>query len=117
MSQHGPALKVIAEESGLKGKLLRPLSAKLLPETVAEKKGLVDRNSCLAFKVDRVSLSLSLPKNMGLRLFLHLQEDAYLLAKNTKKSYAISSKTENTSLLRILLCCGWAGTLGLAKTR
>jgi tRNA-specific 2-thiouridylase len=42
-SQHGPALKVIEEESGLKGRLLRPLSAKLLRETEAEKKGLVDR--------------------------------------------------------------------------
>ena len=42
-SQHGPALKVIEEEAGLKGKLLRPLSAKLLRETEAEKKGLVDR--------------------------------------------------------------------------
>ena len=43
-SQHGPALKVIEEEAGLKGKLLRPLSAKLLRETEAEKKGLVDRS-------------------------------------------------------------------------
>jgi tRNA U34 2-thiouridine synthase MnmA/TrmU len=42
-SQHGPALKIIEEEAGLKGKLLRPLSAKLLRETEAEKKGLVDR--------------------------------------------------------------------------
>jgi len=31
-SQHFPALCIIEEESGLKGKLLRPLSAKLLPE-------------------------------------------------------------------------------------
>lgn len=42
-SQHGPALKVIEDEAGLKGKLLRPLSAKLLCETEAEKKGLIDR--------------------------------------------------------------------------
>jgi tRNA U34 2-thiouridine synthase MnmA/TrmU len=42
-SQHGPALKIIEEEAGLKGKLLRPLSAKLLRETEAEKRGLVDR--------------------------------------------------------------------------
>jgi tRNA U34 2-thiouridine synthase MnmA/TrmU len=42
-SQHYPALRIIEVEAGLKGKLLRPLSAKLLPETVAEKKGLVNR--------------------------------------------------------------------------
>jgi tRNA U34 2-thiouridine synthase MnmA/TrmU len=46
-SQHYPALRLIEEEAGLKGKLLRPLSAKLLPETVAEKKGLVDRAKLL----------------------------------------------------------------------
>jgi tRNA-uridine 2-sulfurtransferase len=43
MSQHYSALRLIEEEACLKGKLLRPLSAKLLPETVAEKKGLVKR--------------------------------------------------------------------------
>ncbi len=47
-SQHLPALRVIEEESGLKGKLLRPLSAKLLPETAAEKKGLVCRAGLLS---------------------------------------------------------------------
>ena len=43
MSQHYPALQVIAREAGLEGKLLRPLSAKSLPKTLAEKKGLIDR--------------------------------------------------------------------------
>jgi len=47
MSQHFKALKIIEEESGLKGKLLRPLSAKLLPETVVERKGLVKRDELL----------------------------------------------------------------------
>jgi tRNA-specific 2-thiouridylase len=47
MSQHLKAMKIIEEESGLKGRLLRPLSAKLLPETVIEKKGLVNREKLL----------------------------------------------------------------------
>jgi hypothetical protein len=47
MSQYFNALKIIEEESGLKGKLLRPLSAKLLPETVVERKGLVKRDKLL----------------------------------------------------------------------
>jgi tRNA-specific 2-thiouridylase len=47
MSQHSKAMKIIEEESGLKGKILRPLSAKLLPETAMEKKGLVDREKLL----------------------------------------------------------------------
>jgi len=50
MSQHFKAMKIIEEEAGLKGKLLRPLSAKLLPETVMEKKGLVDRQKLLGIR-------------------------------------------------------------------
>ena len=43
MTQTRENLDLIEKESGLKRKLLRPLSAKLLPETEAEKKGWVDR--------------------------------------------------------------------------
>jgi tRNA U34 2-thiouridine synthase MnmA/TrmU len=47
MSQHYPAMMLIEKEGGLKGKVLRPLSARLLPETEAEKKGLVDRSKLM----------------------------------------------------------------------
>ncbi len=47
MSQHYPAMMLIEMEAGLKGKILRPLSAKLLPETAVEKKGLVDRSKLM----------------------------------------------------------------------
>jgi tRNA-specific 2-thiouridylase len=50
MSQHGTTLGVIEEEAGLKGKILRPLSGKLLPPTEAEKKGLVKREALLAIE-------------------------------------------------------------------
>src|SRR4030043_385546 len=50
MSQHYPAMKLIEEEAGLKGKILRPLSARLLPETEIEKKGLVDRAKLLKIR-------------------------------------------------------------------
>jgi tRNA U34 2-thiouridine synthase MnmA/TrmU len=43
MSQHLRALETIEKEAGLKGKILRPLSSKLLPETMAERRRLVDR--------------------------------------------------------------------------
>ncbi len=49
MSQHRPTLRLIEKESGLDGKLLRPLSAKLLSETEPERLGLVDRSRLLAF--------------------------------------------------------------------
>ncbi|MBS4015388.1 MAG: tRNA 4-thiouridine(8) synthase ThiI [Candidatus Latescibacteria bacterium] len=44
MSQNRQALVNIERESGLKGYLLRPLSAQLLEPTIAENKGLIDRN-------------------------------------------------------------------------
>jgi len=44
MSQHYQAMRLIEKEAGLSGKVLRPLSAKLLPETDVEKKGLVNRS-------------------------------------------------------------------------
>ena len=47
MSQHLKAMNMIEEEAGLKNRILRPLSAKLLPETSIEKRGLVDRHKLL----------------------------------------------------------------------
>lgn len=47
MSQTRRNLDVVAEESGLKDRLLRPLSAKLLPETEPERLGWVDRSRLL----------------------------------------------------------------------
>jgi tRNA-uridine 2-sulfurtransferase len=43
MSQNRLSLDIVEKEAGLTGYLLRPLSAKLLPETIVENKGLVDR--------------------------------------------------------------------------
>ena len=42
-SQRRDTLRIIERESGLDGRLLRPLSAKLLPPTLPEQEGLVDR--------------------------------------------------------------------------
>jgi tRNA U34 2-thiouridine synthase MnmA/TrmU len=46
MSQNRKSLDIVEHESGLKGKLLRPLSAKLLPKTEAENQW-IDRNKLL----------------------------------------------------------------------
>ncbi|MEK6820217.1 MAG: 7-cyano-7-deazaguanine synthase [Nanoarchaeota archaeon] len=50
LSQNKRALLIVEEESGLKGKLLRPLSAKLLPLTDVEKKGIIERNKLLGIQ-------------------------------------------------------------------
>jgi tRNA-specific 2-thiouridylase len=69
MSQHGPALKTIAEESGLKGKLLRPLSAKLMAETDAEKKGLIDRSNLLTIQGRSRKPQFELAKEFGITVY------------------------------------------------
>jgi len=47
MSQRKDALHIIERDAGVKGILLRPLSAKLLEETVPEREGVVDREKLL----------------------------------------------------------------------
>jgi tRNA U34 2-thiouridine synthase MnmA/TrmU len=45
MSQHKAALNLIEKEAGLQGRIVRPLSAKLLPETEAEQKGYIKKEA------------------------------------------------------------------------
>jgi tRNA U34 2-thiouridine synthase MnmA/TrmU len=47
MSQNRRSLDVIEREAGLEARLLRPLSAKLLPQTGVERAGLLDRGKLL----------------------------------------------------------------------
>jgi len=66
MSQNLKAMKIIEEESGLSGKILRPLSAKLLQPTEAEKKGLVDRNKLLDISGRSRKVQMELAKQLGI---------------------------------------------------
>jgi len=47
MSQRKDAMRLIEKEAGLEGLILRPLSAKVLPTTIPEKEGWVDRERLL----------------------------------------------------------------------
>jgi tRNA-specific 2-thiouridylase len=47
MSQNKASLRIVEQESGYTGRVLRPLSAKLLDETIPEQQGLVDRERLL----------------------------------------------------------------------
>ncbi len=49
MSQTKPSLRYVEKNSGYEGYIVRPLSIKLLPRTIAEKKGFVDRQSLYGF--------------------------------------------------------------------
>lgn len=47
MSQNRKAIEIIEKESGLEGLIVRPLSGKLLPKTIPEQNGWINRNNLL----------------------------------------------------------------------
>ena len=67
MTQAREALDITEKETGLQGKILRPLSAKLLPETEAEKKGWVDRKKLLDIKGRSRKKQIKLAKKYGIK--------------------------------------------------
>lgn len=66
MSQMKKALMFDEEKAGLVGKILRPLSAKLLPETIYEKEGVVDRNKLLNIHGRRRERQMKLAEKYGI---------------------------------------------------
>ena len=70
MSQMRPTLDLTAREAGLEGKLLRPLSAKLLEPTEMEKTGLVDREKLYDFHGRNRRPQLELAEKFGLHRYM-----------------------------------------------
>lgn len=66
MSQQRWQQHLIEKHSGLKGRLLRPLSAKLLPPTIPELEGLVDRNQLYDFRGRSRKPLIALAKELGI---------------------------------------------------
>jgi tRNA U34 2-thiouridine synthase MnmA/TrmU len=66
MSQNKQALGYVAKHSGYKGYILRPLSAKNLPETIPEKEGLVDREQLLDISGRGRKRQMELAKKFGI---------------------------------------------------
>ena len=67
MSQHFKALELIERESGLPGLLVRPLSAKLLPETDAEKNGWIDRERLYDIEGRSRKPQMALAEELGVK--------------------------------------------------
>jgi len=67
MSQTKSALRYVEKHSGFDGYILRPLSAKNLPETIPEKEGLVNREHLLDFKGRGRKPQIALAQKYGLR--------------------------------------------------
>ena len=66
MSQTPSRLKLIEREAGLEGLILRPLSAKVLPPTIPEMKGLVDREKLLGIRGRGRKVQIELAKRYNL---------------------------------------------------
>ena len=66
MSQRRDAMRIIERESGLDRRLLRPLCAKLLPPTIPEGEGLVDREKLLAISGRSRKPQMALAKEHGI---------------------------------------------------
>lgn len=69
MSQHRSAMDLIEKESGLAGRILRPLSAQWLPPTIPEQSGLVARDRLLGIRGRSRSGQLALAKQKDIKLF------------------------------------------------
>jgi len=65
-SQNLKALKIVEEESRLQGKLVRPLSAKLLKPTIYEEQGLIDRTKLLGIRGRSRKIQLDLARKHNL---------------------------------------------------
>jgi len=67
MSQHRKALDIIEKEAGLEGRILRPLSAKLMPMTETEKKGWIDREKLLSIRGRSRKKQIELAKEFNIK--------------------------------------------------
>lgn len=66
-SQRKKAMLLIEREAGVEGKVVRPLSAKLLPESEPERNGLVKREMLLAIRGRRRTPQMELARRLGIR--------------------------------------------------
>ncbi|MEI6171387.1 MAG: hypothetical protein WCQ45_02755 [bacterium] len=83
-SQHYGALRDVAEESGLRGRLVRPLSANLLPETLPVREGWLRREDLLSLRGRGREAQLALAAKFGIRGFPQPAGGCLL----TEKAYA-----------------------------
>ncbi|MCD6586404.1 MAG: tRNA 4-thiouridine(8) synthase ThiI [Desulfobacteraceae bacterium] len=67
MSQNKNSLRYVEKNSGFDGSILRPLSAKVLPETSMERDGLVDRERLYGFSGRSRKPQMALAEKFGVR--------------------------------------------------
>ncbi len=107
MSQRRDALNIIDREAGLKGHILRPLSAKLLNHTVPEEKGIVNRELLYGFSGRSRKPQMALAEEFGLKDYpapaggCLLTEPNYSYRLRELLNYNPNPSVEDLHLLRL----------------
>lgn len=68
-SQNKNAMRYVEKNSGFAGFILRPLSAKILPRSIAEKQGLIDREKLCSISGRSRKIQLQMAKEFGVKDF------------------------------------------------
>ncbi|MBW2655654.1 MAG: tRNA 4-thiouridine(8) synthase ThiI [Deltaproteobacteria bacterium] len=84
-SQNKNSLRYVEKNSGFDGQILRPLSAKLLPQTLVEQKGLVDRKKLLDISGRSRKIQLQMVKDFGIKEYPAPAGGCLLTDKNFSK--------------------------------
>ncbi len=97
MSQHRPAMNTVERGSGLEGLLLRPLSARLLPETIPEREGLVDRSLLLDIQGRSRKRQMALAEEFGITGYLQPAGGCTLTDENYGRKFREMMEHEGAS--------------------
>lgn len=103
MSQRREAMTLIERESGLKGRVLRPLSARLLDPTAVEQEGIVDRGKLLDIKGRSRKQQLALARKYGIDDFPTPAGGCLLTDENFARKVTESFKQGEDSLRDMIL--------------
>jgi tRNA-specific 2-thiouridylase len=104
-SQTKNALRYVEKNSGFDGNLLRPLSAKCLPETKMEQEGLVDRERLMDITGRSRKVQMQMAKGYGIKDYPSPAGGCLLTDKifsNRLRDLLYVQKTEETRLLHLL---------------
>jgi len=97
MSQHLQAMKIIEKEAGVEGLVVKPLSAKLLPPTIPELKGWIDRNKLEGISGRSRKRQIELAKELGIDEYEQPAGGCcYLTDENFARKYKESISVEGS---------------------
>jgi tRNA-specific 2-thiouridylase len=99
MSQNFKALALIEQECGLEGLLVRPLSAKLLPETAAERKGWIRRDALLDIQGRSRKRQMELAAELGVTGYSSPAGGCMLTDENYARKFKDWMKHRGASVL------------------